>query len=493
MSGSHGPTIRAPRAVARLLAPILFATAVVAVRALPARSVDVPDDMPNQTSLDAAAPDESQIGQWGDMAGGVAARPYVLALSVTNGGTTTQVIADGSTTPPATDPGDVTATIEPYNLCTDSQDPLVDECYATPNRIAVSVVYAKENVVGSNFAAPSETVTPLVDADSIIDLTLALNTLGESLRWTWINGDLLYWRTTNLGSPDATLRVRFRPAERPWFFNDGSQNGCSASPPTGCTVTQAEAETLSASLVLSLDDSLDPALTGAAFATQNALFGYLEPGGDPMSGPILTVKASSTHLRSDGSPQLGVVQAFIPSAAIVNLFGVLPADAAGVFTVTRSSGDGGTQGTPTYATWTAAANGADGLFITVPDVTFSVPAYDVTQDLWFSSGGQEASGRTTIDLEMLTGTGCTRRSACTLSLYDIGMDAAARLSARPRRVATLTYTGSSSVSVRSGQLPGGHLYLVYVVSRRTAIASSMGYVCPEGGDPNPETGCPPPG
>lgn len=491
MGGAHGPTYLAPR-VARMLAPILFATAIVAVGALPARSgLDTFDDgQKNQQELDQPAPDDAQFGQWGDLDGGVADRPFVLALSVTNGATTTQVISNGTTTPPTTSPGDVTATIEPYNLCTAAQVPGVDPCYATPNRISVSVVYAKAEQVGMNFAAPTETVTPVVGPNSIIDLTLALNTLGESLRWTWINGDLLYWQTTDLGSPGATLRVRFRPAYRPWFENPrdpetgrGDYDGCSASPPTDCPVMQADRELLAAQLVLSLDDSLPSALTGAAFATQNALFGYLEPGGDE-NGPLLTVRASSTHLRSDGSDQLGTVQAFLPSAAMMNLFGVLPADAASVFSIARSSDDGGTNGTPTYATWTAATNGSDGLFITVPDVTFSVPTYDVSQSLWFTSGAQIRGRKTTINLQMLDPSLCTSARPCTASIYDLGEDTAPRYSTSPL-VAQARFSGGTSIAVTG--LAKDHLYLIYLTRARgpaKGLASSIGYVCPvRGGNP----------
>ena len=235
MHGAHAPSVRPldplRRLTARFLLPVLAVTALVAVRSLPARSAAIPDEQPNQTSLDGTAT-EGTYGLWGNMTGGVASRPYVLSLSVTNGATTTSVISNGTTTPPSTSPGDVTATIEPYNLCTAAQVPGEDPCYASPNRVSVSIVYAKNETVGSNFADPTQTVTPTVDANSIIDMTLALNTLGQSLRWTWVNGDILYWRTTNLGTPGATLQIRFRPAERPWFENpDGIYNGCSASPP----------------------------------------------------------------------------------------------------------------------------------------------------------------------------------------------------------------------------------------------------------------------
>ena len=141
MRGVHGSSARLSeplrRLTARFLLPVLAASALVGVRALPARSAAISDEMPNQTSLDQVW--DYGIGGWGNMPGGVASRPYVLSLSVTNGATTTSVISNGTTTPPSTSPGDVTATIEPYNLCTEAQVPGVDPCYSSPNRVSVSL------------------------------------------------------------------------------------------------------------------------------------------------------------------------------------------------------------------------------------------------------------------------------------------------------------------------------------------------------------------
>ena len=49
--------------------------------------------MPDQSFLDAASP---QDPTWANMTGGVAARPYVTALSVINGGVSTPVITNGT-------------------------------------------------------------------------------------------------------------------------------------------------------------------------------------------------------------------------------------------------------------------------------------------------------------------------------------------------------------------------------------------------------------
>src|SRR5262249_15951801 len=155
-----------------------------------------------------------------------------------------------------------------------------------------------------------------IDSNSVIDMTVALNTLGQNLRWTWVNGELLSWKTTDLGQPDATVEIEFRPAVGPYVSpsNYPPSNGCTATPPMNCEIPHAKGRVLAGDVVFSLDDTLDPALTGAVFATQNAIFGYLAPGGTA-SAPSLDVELASTHLQGDGSPTLGTVQAFVPAAA----------------------------------------------------------------------------------------------------------------------------------------------------------------------------------
>ena len=147
-------------------------------------------------------------------------------------------------------------------------------------------------------------------------MTLALNTLGRSLRWSWANGDLVSWRADRLGQDDATVRIRFRPAMAPLVTSFPDGNGCTATPVRDCDIERADTEVRTAALLLSLDNTLDSALTGAVFATQNAFSGFLQPGGTS-SAPTLDVQVASTHLQSDGSQQLGVVEALLPSAALL--------------------------------------------------------------------------------------------------------------------------------------------------------------------------------
>ena len=44
--------------------------------------------------------------------------------------------------------------------------------------------------------------------------------------------------------------------------------------------------------------------------------------------PTLDIQAASTHTKPDSSLQVGTIEAFIPAGALLNLYGLLPADAS---------------------------------------------------------------------------------------------------------------------------------------------------------------------
>ena len=115
----------------------------------------VTDGMPNQAQTDRSATDPgNSSGQagWADLAGGTAARPYVQSLTVINGGVPTPVVTNGTTTPAAVPDGTVTTVIAPFNLCKPGQAPAQGSCYATPNRVGLTVAYAMNGQAGYNFA-----------------------------------------------------------------------------------------------------------------------------------------------------------------------------------------------------------------------------------------------------------------------------------------------------------------------------------------------------
>jgi hypothetical protein len=467
---------------ATCLASVAWAAGICVTLALPVASAGaatVMDGMPSQASLDLPSTDpRNSSGQagWGDMAGGVAARPYVVSMTVINGGASTPVITGGTPNSSPVPSGQVSAVVSPLNLCKVGQASTQGVCYATPNRVGLTVAYSTGEVDGYNFSHPSVPVSPTINPESIIDMTVALNTLGKSLRWTWVNGDLLYWQTTNLGENNAMVHIRFKPATAPYMAQFPQGNGCTATPITSCELPSAEGQVLTASMVFSLDNTLDPSLTGAAFATQNALYGYLQPGGTA-SAPSLEMQMSSTHTTSEGGPQLGTLEAFIPAAALLHYYGVLPADAASAFTTTRA-GDAGTNAPPEYTSWTSATNGSDGLFATIRSITFSVPNYRVTAKLKRVVAHATARGaKTTIKASIA---GCSKRHRCLASVYDLGSRSAKQFLATKTTVVSnravtaraLVIVGPASKHKKGDRF----LLVVHAATGKKVLASTGGSV-----------------
>ncbi|MFM7551298.1 MAG: hypothetical protein ACKO7Q_00405, partial [Actinomycetota bacterium] len=185
--------------------PLVRLLAAALVLALPAGAAaqGSPTGMPTQAQTDGATIGSQTQAGWAAMADGVAGRPYVARLTMTDGGVETVLIDGGTTTPPATTPGQATAVVSPYNLCAPGQTPAQGQCYATPNRIAITIAKTAGDVVDQNLTGAATT-------DTVFDMTVGLNSLGQSLRWSWANLDLLYWSTSGLGTPEAQFRIRFR-------------------------------------------------------------------------------------------------------------------------------------------------------------------------------------------------------------------------------------------------------------------------------------------
>ena len=326
--------------------------------------------MPDQSFLDAVS---TQNATWADMTGGVAARPYVTALSVINGGVSTPVITAGTATAETNVPtGRIAVAIAPFNLCRTGQTPAQGVCYATPNRIGISVGYQTEpGQLGYDFSKATNLLTP-VTADTEFDITLNLNTLGKSVRWSWASGVATYWNTSNLGTDGASIRVRLKPTLTPVVMQGTQQVGCSQVPVQTCPYTQNTHETLSASLVLSLDNSLGEVFTGALFSSTRSYMGSLmvQPGETPQ----MTYGVSAPQTWSDGTQNSASMSAVLSDAALLNFYGATPEMAAtpefqtGALNLART--DGGTQGPITWTRWTLDVQGIDGWLVTIPDIRF---------------------------------------------------------------------------------------------------------------------------
>ncbi|HZO37512.1 MAG TPA: hypothetical protein VFB41_11635 [Solirubrobacteraceae bacterium] len=452
----------------RLLA-VAFAAALLGATAVAAFAAPG-TMMPSQEFVDAPMPGSPNNATWSDLPGGLAARPYVKSLAVVNGSQRTTVFSGGVDAAKSVRTGDVTAVVSPTNLCRAGQTPAPGQCYATPNRVGISFGYKTDQGLGLDFSSPSVPLNQTVSASTVLDVVIGLNTLGKTLRWSWINGQLVNWKTSGLGTDAAEIHLRVRPSQTPNIdWSTRGPVGCTATPIRDCDIAQADGTYLGSQMVLSLDDTLDASLTGAAFATQGAIAGYLVPGGSA-AAPTLDMQIASSHLAADGSPQRGILQAFLPAGALTTLYGVVPADAASFFTATRR-GDPGTQDAPTFAARSESDDDSAGLMITVGGITFSAPTYRVTRKAATLRARTSARGKTVSVSSASKVAGC-RAKACTATVYRI----AKGLTAKATKVAggRSDARGAVTVKVPRGKLPKGATYVLSVRKAGKAVASTRG-------------------
>lgn len=367
------------RALRLCLVGAVFATAAM-VNGHGQAAGPLADGGPGQAELD--NPASSITSKWPDSTAGVAKRPYIKRLSITNGGTETVVIANETspgvpTLATASPAYNVTGTIAGYNICAQGQTSM---CYPNPNRVAFTLVYidtGNNNSNRRNF--DGVTTNPVVNADSIIDVTIALNELGSTLGWTWMNGTPLYWETSGLGTSTGTVRVKYKMAMMP------QPNQCTAIPVSTCDVESVSGEHLMTELILSLDTTLPAGFKGALFATEGAFIGSLDviPGGNGVA-PQLTYGIAAPKFMSNGTTERrGKFYAVLSDTSLKDQFNV-SADAtnesmASLMNITRKS-DTTKRGSDTIAwtKWTAATNGTAGRMVSISDISFSAPKFLVT-------------------------------------------------------------------------------------------------------------------
>jgi hypothetical protein len=253
----------------------------------------------------------------------------------------------------------------------------MDPCYTTPNRVSVAFGFK-----GLNSLSPTLGIDALNETAEL-DFTIRLNTIGQTLRWSWLKGTLTYWQLTGLGTATASLRVKVRPAYSPtinWALHPNSSGViCLGYAQNICPLNAADppGRELGVNMVLSLDNTLSPALAGAAFATTGALMGYVDAVGQ-IPNPVLEYSIAAPHFEVDGvTLQLGTIRALLSLTTVSQLYPGLSTLELAASGLNVSRVGSGQQNSMAFTTWSAAQHGTDGIVLEIVGLTFSTPVYRV--------------------------------------------------------------------------------------------------------------------
>ncbi|MFM8794380.1 MAG: hypothetical protein ACKOFF_05775 [Acidimicrobiales bacterium] len=401
------------------------------------------DGIPGQGNIDKVASGNDWAGLWGDAAGGVAGRPYVKTLNVINAGVSTPVIVNGTaTTPESTTAGAITAVVQPYNLCKTGQT--ASNCYSSPNRLGFGLGYVKSNgQLGYNFSNPTTSngqplaLAATVNADTVFEIVINMNTWGASLRWTWLNGLPQYWKVDGLGTAAAEITMRVRIATGP------SQTCQTRIPVEPCDPAEAvrnnggrpyaPEKILRFDGTLSLDTTGVPeSFNGTLFASSNADIGSLVTETSASGAPALNYGIVGPSEMA-GAPNLATFSAFVSDASLLNYFGVT-SDVVGTedfknsaLAITRA--DGGSGAAPSWARWDAATFGTDGWFLSVTDIKFDGAAVS-SQGVSAAAAGTSQPARLTVKQKVAAKVAAKRKGTLATLTFRASASACAKASCR---------------------------------------------------------------
>ncbi len=319
-------------------------------------SFSVPSAARAETSTTAMAPDQSQCQSgsttytWDAL--GIA-RPQIATMSV-----------DGETVADPTNPaeGSIGAAICPN--------------VELGRKTSLFVYYRHDGLNDFDLTGAVTPGTGLpITASSNISITLTnMGDLAQYYSFSLVHGTVSAWSTANLGTASASLSLTFAPTRTPFGSGD-SFDRCSATPPV-CNAPKSDVDGLSASLDMDFDQTGHfAAFTGAYFALTGAMGGFVEPTTDAAGVNSLVATLGAPHTLADGvTPNTGNMQAFLPTAVVNTLFGVTAGTIdTSTLTVTRTEGT-----SSTVAPFTVTAS-ADGVLVSVPDITFSSPVYTIAK------------------------------------------------------------------------------------------------------------------
>ena len=375
------------------LIAIVVLTSLALASSATATAVGDGADLQTGNCLDVA---QTNCGGWNRTTPTATNRPFIKSLIVTpTGGAPTTVI--NNTISPVQSP-DVTSTahsiyavVAPTNACNSNQTPGVSpDCYATPNRVTVSLV--REVSVGnwsSDFT--SATGSPAITTGATVDLTVGVKSAYSTLGWSWVNGQPSFWETTVTPGLGGDVHIKFSPRTMP--DSAGMPNTCTTIPVSSCgdTSTRPVGEVLMPQIILSMDTTLDPAFNGVLFGSASAFIGSLESS--PITAgqaPTLTYGVAAPHLNANGNDRSGTFYALVPNS-ILTLFGTSAAAFNSTLLPITRTGDSGSY-TPSWSEWTAGTNGTAGQLLTISNISFSSPKFVVGRQNSNSGSGGGGGG-----------------------------------------------------------------------------------------------------
>jgi len=441
---------------------VFVSSAALALSALvassPANAAPEVGGMTGQNTADTAS---SSMGGWTNTTSTVAGRPYVTALSVDG-------VSKLTTTP--TGPADarwstgLRVVVSATNSCKVGQLPAAGVCYADPNRIGITMAYGDQDSVSTNFGHSSASSYGITE-NSEIDMTINLNSLAPSLGWTWLNGLPSYWKVDPIAK---TVRIKFKPRYMP--SSNGIDNFCSTIPVSTCTTETATSEMLQATMVISVDNTA-AIFAGALFASSGAIIGSLEvPNSfsttNLASNSLTYGIAAPSKFAADFTPagattpggvRKGSFYGFVPNTLLSSGFGLTdPTQASSLMTIARTSSTTAT-GTDavTWASWDEASNGTAGQFVSITDITFSAPKFQMKRKASTTVSEPNTSvsvpGKTAAPVKVAKGKSRTNKAI----LADVGVKLAkgqkASIAVKSSSKKVCTLSGSKVVAKKKGK------------------------------------------
>jgi len=206
------------------------------------------------------------------------------------------------------------------------------------------------------------------------NIVLTLSNLGDNAQYytfSLIHGTVSNWATANLGGSSASVNITLSPTRTP-TGNGSDFSFCTATPPN-CQATKSDSDVLSASLYMLFDRTgMGTDVRGSYFALTGAMGGFVTATTDSTGAPTIQASLGAPHFLANGTtPNVGSMQAFIPTAVMANFLHLSETVDSSSLTVARTE-----SGTTTDSAFTVTPV-SGGYLVAVNNITFSSPVYSI--------------------------------------------------------------------------------------------------------------------